>query len=256
MHLSYRLPLERVSVERFTPAPQKAGLNGALGEAHLRGRECHRQGLRASRVLCVLVDKCPEPNARGPIDDWQACNQLQIGAADKASATTCEGRLRMHAIARVAFLALLCCAPAFAHSQSWNITEADPDHRAQGHWLVNIDGNKLNGATNMLFDTGAALYYLLEGSINNGEVKVSLLNRSDGRKDCVFSGNVSLNADNASHRILGYVQWAKSNVTKGNSRLEVAIELSFLPRPSWGKFRVVPQASCRYASSTSRRRHW
>ena len=36
----------------------------------------------------------------------------------------------------MAFLAVLCCAPAFANSQSWNITEADPDHGAQGQWLV------------------------------------------------------------------------------------------------------------------------
>ena len=36
----------------------------------------------------------------------------------------------------MAFLPVLCCAPAFANSQSWNITEADPDHGAQGQWLV------------------------------------------------------------------------------------------------------------------------
>ena len=106
-----------------------------------------------------------------------------------------------------AFLTVLCCAPAFANSQSWNITEADPDHGAQGQWLVNIDdSNKLSGSTNMQFDTGATLSYTLDGSINSEALKVNMLNRSDGKTDCVFSGNISLNADNMSHRILGEVQ--------------------------------------------------
>ena len=60
----------------------------------------------------------------------------------------------------MAFLAVLCCAPAFAKRRSWNITEVDPDHGAQGQWLVNIDdSNKLSGSTNMQFDTGAMLSY-------------------------------------------------------------------------------------------------
>jgi hypothetical protein len=107
----------------------------------------------------------------------------------------------------MAFLAVCYCAPAFANSQSWNITEVDPDNGAQGQWLVDVDGgNKLSGSTNMQFDTGAVLSYALEGSINNGAVMVNMLDRSDGKKGCVFSGNIYLNADNASHRILGEVQ--------------------------------------------------
>ena len=107
----------------------------------------------------------------------------------------------------MALLAVPCCTPAFANSQSWNITEADPDHGAQGQWLVNVDdSNNLSGSTNMQFDTGAALSYTLEGSVDNGSLKVNMLNRSDGRKDCVLSGNISLNPDGTSHRILGEVQ--------------------------------------------------
>jgi hypothetical protein len=98
---------------------------------------------------------------------------------------------------------------ALAASQSWNITEVDPDNGAQGQWLVNVEsGNKLNGSTNMQFDTGAMLTYKLDGSISNGAISVNLIDRSDGRKDCVFSGNVSLNPDKVSHKILGEVKCA------------------------------------------------
>jgi hypothetical protein len=123
---------------------------------------------------------------------------LALGRAQKMA--------RLASIA-MALLAVPCCTPAFANSQSWNITEADPDHGAQGQWLVNVDDSKnLSGSTNMQFDTGAALSYTLEGSVDNGSLKVNMLNRSDGRKDCVLSGNISLNPDGASHRILGEVQ--------------------------------------------------
>ncbi len=102
-----------------------------------------------------------------------------------------------------AVLAMFCCAPAFATTQSWNITEVDPDNGAQGQWLVTVEGGKLTGSTNMQFDTGAPLSYTLDGSITGGALTVNMLDRSDGKKGCVVSGHILTNSDNKSHRIVG-----------------------------------------------------
>ncbi len=101
-----------------------------------------------------------------------------------------------------AVLAMFFCAPAFATTQSWNITEVDPDNGAQGQWLVTIEGGKLTGSVNMQFDTGAPLSYTLDGSITDGALTVNMLDRSDGKRGCVVSANIA-NSDNKSHRIVG-----------------------------------------------------
>lgn len=106
----------------------------------------------------------------------------------------------------VAFLTAFSSSPAFSNTQTWNITEVDPDHGAQGQWLVTVDGGKmLSGSTNMQFDTGAMLSYTLEGSVNDGALRVNMLDRSDGKKGCTVSANIYLNPDKASHRIMGEV---------------------------------------------------
>ncbi len=108
--------------------------------------------------------------------------------------------------ATAAMFFALCGASALAETQAWNITEVAVDG-AQGQWYVTIDAdNKLVGKTNMQFDTGAALSYELEGSVGNGTYVVRLLDRNDGKKGCVSSGNISLNPDRKSHKVLGEVQ--------------------------------------------------
>ncbi len=94
--------------------------------------------------------------------------------------------------------------PAFATTQSWKITEVDPENGAQGQWLVTVEGGKLTGSTNMQFDTGAPPSYTLDGSITGGALTVNMLDRSDGKKWCgVVSANILTNSDNKSHRIVG-----------------------------------------------------
>jgi hypothetical protein len=95
---------------------------------------------------------------------------------------------------------------AFAANQVWNITEVAVEG-AQGRWLVTIDpGNNLSGTTEMQFDTGAPLSYSLEGSINNDAYNIKLIDRSDGKKDCISTGNIYLNADNKTHKVIGEVR--------------------------------------------------
>jgi hypothetical protein len=64
---------------------QKADLNGVLGaivavklthaDAHAIAKDC-----APAKVLCVVADKSPEPNAVGPIQYRLLRNQLQCGA--------------------------------------------------------------------------------------------------------------------------------------------------------------------------------
>ena len=101
--------------------------------------------------------------------------------------------------------AILFSGSAFAATQAWNVTEVAVDG-AQGRWFVTIDpSNNLTGTTDMQFDTGAPLSYSLEGSINNGVYNIKLLDRSDGKKDCISTGNIYIN-DNKSHKVIGEVR--------------------------------------------------
>jgi hypothetical protein len=89
--------------------------------------------------------------------------------------------------------------------QRWNITEVAADG-AQGQWYVTIDANnKVTGTTNMQMDTGAMLSYTLAGTADKSSYNITLADRSDGKKNCVFVGNSYLNTDNVSHKILGEV---------------------------------------------------
>jgi hypothetical protein len=117
-----------------------------------------------------------------------------------------EGSQMIRLTATAAMFFTLCSGSALAETQAWNITEVAVDG-AQGQWYVTIDAaNKLVGKTNMQFDTGSTLSYELEGSVSNGTYVVKLLDRNDGKKGCVSSGNISLNPDKKSHKVLGDVQ--------------------------------------------------
>jgi hypothetical protein len=77
---------------------------------------------------------------------------------------------------------------------------------AQGQWIINNEGdNKITGTENMQLDTGVMLTYTIHGITNYGPYTLNLANRSDGKKGCIFSGSVSLNADQKSHRLIGEV---------------------------------------------------
>ena len=102
---------------------------------------------------------------------------------------------------------ILVSTSAFAESQVWNITEVTSSITgAQGQWFVNIEGdNRITGNTNMQFDTGAMLTYAIDGKISGQVYTVNLIDRSDGKKGCVLTGEMAPIEGKNSHRLIGEV---------------------------------------------------
>jgi hypothetical protein len=98
-------------------------------------------------------------------------------------------------------------APALAASHNWNVTEESPSgvKSSQGVWTVRIDDNKISGSANMQRDNGAILTYSLDGSFHDSAYTVNMVNRSDGKKDCVWSGHSPTHDDQKSRGLIGEV---------------------------------------------------
>lgn len=115
--------------------------------------------------------------------------------------------MKRHALPSLTILVAL-TASASAASQNWNVTEesiAGIKH-AQGTWTVNIDGNKISGAANLQRDNGAIVTYTLEGDVHDSVFTVKTVNRSDGKKDCVWSGRSPAHDAEKSRGLIGEVQ--------------------------------------------------
>ena len=99
-------------------------------------------------------------------------------------------------------------APALAASQNWNVTEENLSgvKSAQGTWTVKIDNNKILGGANMQHDNGAVLTYSLDGSVHDSVYTVNTINRSDEKKDCVWSGHSPAHDDQKSRGLIGEVR--------------------------------------------------
>ena len=106
------------------------------------------------------------------------------------------------AIALVAF-----SAPAMAGKSEWMVTEEMEGIKgAQGTWALNIDGDKISGDATMMFSNGTPLTYKVEGAVKDGVYTINLVNRSDGKKGCVWTGHApsSTAAGTQTHGLVGY----------------------------------------------------
>jgi hypothetical protein len=97
---------------------------------------------------------------------------------------------------------------ALAESKVWNVTEESPQglKSGQGQWLLTVDGNRLSGNANMLYDNGNPLSYTVEGTVNDSVYTVTMNNRTDRKMGCVWSGHVPEGADMKSHGLIGKVE--------------------------------------------------
>jgi hypothetical protein len=111
--------------------------------------------------------------------------------------------LRLALITAVAFVAF--GGAAMAEKKSWLVTEENDGIKgAQGTWNVTLDGDKLSGDANMTYSNGTPLTYKIEGSVKDGVYTVNLLDRSDGKKGCVWTGHVPTGASTQTHGLVGY----------------------------------------------------
>lgn len=111
--------------------------------------------------------------------------------------------LKLSLTATAAFLFL--SATAMAGSQSWNVTEENTSgvKSAQGTWVLNIEGDKLSGDADLQLSNGNPLTYSVQGSVSGGVYTITLENRSDGKKGCVWTGHAPQAGGTQAHGLLG-----------------------------------------------------
>ncbi len=96
-------------------------------------------------------------------------------------------------------------ASAMAESQSWNITEENSVgiKSAQGHWNLNIEPTKISGKAELEAINGNAVTYTVDGTVKDGVYTVTLSNRSDGKKGCVWTGHQPTGTGTQTHGLIG-----------------------------------------------------
>jgi long-subunit fatty acid transport protein len=85
---------------------------------------------------------------------------------------------------------------ASAYAASFSVTEIASSgiKRANGTWSVTTEGDKISGKADMQLDNGSVLTYKLDGKVEGGVYNVKLVDRTDGKKDCVWAGKPNENA--------------------------------------------------------------
>ncbi len=94
--------------------------------------------------------------------------------------------MKKHILTALAFAAL--SGSAFA--ADWNVTEesAAGIKSAQGVWAVKTEGDKVTGTATMQLQNGNPLSYKLDGTVAGGVYTVNLVDRTDDKKGCVWTG--------------------------------------------------------------------
>jgi len=87
------------------------------------------------------------------------------------------------AVAVVAF-----SASAFAASYSVTEIASSGIKRANGAWTLATEGDKVSGKADLQLDNGSVVTYKLDGKVEGGVYTLNLTDRTDGRKDCVWTG--------------------------------------------------------------------
>ncbi len=103
--------------------------------------------------------------------------------------------------------ALILGSPALA-SETWLVTEENTAgvKGSQGTWTVTMEGDKLSGVAAMQEGNGNPLTYKLEGAKTGGAYTVTMTDRSDGKKGCVWSGHAPATAGAQTHGLVGYAE--------------------------------------------------
>jgi hypothetical protein len=114
------------------------------------------------------------------------------------------GKRTLAAVA--AFFAM--AGAAFAASENWLVTEENIAgvKGSQGTWVVSIEGSRITGSADMQAGNGGQLTYKLEGSVADGVYTVNLIDRTDGKKGCVWSGHIPAASSTQTKGLIGYAE--------------------------------------------------
>jgi hypothetical protein len=85
-------------------------------------------------------------------------------------------------------VAVLVSTAAFAGTFSVTEMSAVGIKRANGTWTLSGEGDKVTGKAEMQLDNGTPVTYKIEGKLEGGAYTLNFIDRTDGRKDCVWTG--------------------------------------------------------------------
>lgn len=85
-------------------------------------------------------------------------------------------------------VAVLVSTAAFAGTFSVTEMSAAGIKRANGTWSLNAEGDKVAGKAELQLDNGTPVTYKIEGKLEGGAYTLNLTDRTDGRKECVWTG--------------------------------------------------------------------
>jgi hypothetical protein len=77
---------------------------------------------------------------------------------------------------------------------------------SQGSWAVNVEGSTVKGSAQLQLANGTPLSYNFGGEQANGVYTITLTDRTDGKKGCVWSGHAPSGASAQTQGLVGYAQ--------------------------------------------------
>ena len=106
--------------------------------------------------------------------------------------------------------ALICCGPSLARAaEQWLVTEENMGgvKGGQGNWSVTRDGTTVKGTAEMQADNGSTLTYKVDGEVAaNNTYTITMSDRSDGKKGCVWKGHPPSGAGSQQQGLVGYAE--------------------------------------------------
>ena len=105
--------------------------------------------------------------------------------------------------------ALFCCGPTLAFAaEQWLVTEENLGgvKGGQGNWSVTREGNKIKGTADIQSDNGSMLTYKIEGEVEGSNYTITLSDRSDDKKGCVWKGHPPSGAGSQQQGLVGYAE--------------------------------------------------
>lgn len=114
----------------------------------------------------------------------------------------------MKRLAFAVIAAVAAIGPALAAPATWLVTEENVAgvKGAQGSWTVTNEGGKITGEASMQSGNGNILTYKVAGAVEGTNYTITMSDRTDGKKNCVFNGHPPSGSSAQSHGFLGYAE--------------------------------------------------
>ena len=106
-------------------------------------------------------------------------------------------------------VALICFGPSLAFAaEQWLVTEENMGgiKGGQGNWTITRDGNKIKGTAEIQSDNGSLLTYKVDGEVAGANYTITMSDRSDGKKGCVWNGHPPSGAGSQQQGFVGYAE--------------------------------------------------